>query len=94
MKKFLIKLILPLLHTIRKIISIIVYHTLPSSIQLNEIKGLLQPSSVWEYYKAEAIRDSYNHFKKYFSYSIFLPLDELREYSLNKALQNHKPGYY
>ena len=100
MKKFLKKLILPLLHTIRKIISIIVYHTVPSSLQLNEIKGLLQQirrvqsSSVWEYYKAEAIRDSYNHFKKYFSYSIFLPLDELREYSLNKALQNHKPGYY
>ena len=95
MNKLLKLLALAPLHLIRKIITVISNHAIPPKKEL-EI-------GVYRLYEEEQIRDSYNHFKKYFSEAIFLPteyttfpsmLEEIREYAINEAILNHKPDYY
>ena len=97
MKKLLKILIIPLLHlirriieVIRRIIEVISFHAIPSTPKLSVDKK----NSVYKYYTEDEIRDSYNHFKKYF-HDIFFDLRiNLRNYAIKKALSNHKSGFY
>ena len=79
------KLTLSLLHSIRKMISVILNHTIPSP----------RPSfHAFDLYTEDEIRSSYNHFKQFFYDAVFLEKKLLRDYAINEALSNHKRDYY
>ena len=105
MKQFLKNLVLSLLHLIRKIISVMLDHAIPPSPHdphnsHDELRDLYyhyrkdELRDSYYHYRKDELRDSYNHFKKYFHDAIFLEPGRIREYAINEAMQNHKPGYY
>ena len=79
-----------MLHIIRKIISVILNHAIPSPPPAPAGIGL-----AYQYYKEDQIIDSYNHFKKYFSDAVFLRSGKrMRKYAVGEAILNHQPDYY
>ena len=82
-KELLKKIIFPILHLIRRILLIIQNHCLPSSY-------LPSNQSSYNKYLSDELDKSYNHFKKYFKYSIFLNSDEIQKYAIEKSLTNDK----
>ena len=74
-------IILPILHFIRRVLTMLKKHCKPHYIAA-EI-----PSSA-ELYRNEQMLNCYNHFKKYFKNSIFLNTKKIREYSIITSLQN------
>ncbi len=79
-------LVLPILHSIRKILNIIKKHMMPDII--------IQPKKSYftahkMFYEEEEIK-SYNHFKKFFKSAIFLEEKKIKEYSILKALEINK----
>ena len=47
-----------------------------------------------KYYKEDELRDSYNHFKKYFHDSIFLDEENIRKYAISEAVSNHNSNHF
>ena len=87
MKKILRTIILPLLHLVRKILTVLKNHCLP----LLPIPDPPPPlPRMFAMYDEEEKINCYNHFKKYFKNSIFLDKDEIREYSIKEAIENDK----
>ena len=84
-KNLLKKIILPILHAIRKVISVLKNHCLPIS-----SPSPLAPTNSFAIYEKEELERSYNHFKKYFKTSIFLDRKAIREYSIKKAIDYDK----
>ena len=73
----------PLLHLIHRIISLI----------LDQAPH--PDNETYAFYEEEELRNCYNHFKKYFHQSIFLPsIDEIRDYAIYTAISNHQKEYY
>ena len=84
-KNLLKKIILPILHAIRKVISVLKNHCLPIS-----SPSPLAPPNSFAIYEKEELERSYNHFKKYFKTSKFLDRKAIREYSIKKAIDYDK----
>ena len=84
-KNLLKKIILPILHAIRKVLSVLNNHCLPTS-----LPSSLTPPNSFDMYEKEELERSYNHFKKYFKTSIFLEREAIREYSIKKAIKHDK----
>ena len=84
-KNLLKKIILPILHAIRKVISVLKNHCLPIS-----SPSPLAPPNSFAIYEKEELERSYNHFKKYFKTSIFLDRKAIIEYSIKKAIDYDK----
>jgi len=78
--------VLPVLHFIRRILTIIKKHCLPN--YTPEPPRLFKTS--YEFYVREEEEKSYEHFKKFFKSSIFLDTERIRKYALLKALSNDK----
>ena len=83
----LIKIILlPLLHFIRRILTILKKHCLPN--YTPEPPRLFKTS--YELYVREEEEKSFNHFKKYFKNTIFLDTNRIRKYAILKSQENDK----
>lgn len=74
-------IILPILHFIRRVLTMLKKHCTPHYIAA-EIPGSA------ELYRNEQMLNCYNHFKKYFKNSIFLTTKKIREYAIITSLQN------
>ena len=81
MKKIIKILLLPILHGIRKCITVIRNHCLP-----------LPPArfSTYDRYEREEFEKSYNHFKPYFKTSVFLEKHRIQEYAIKESIKNDK----
>ena len=84
--------LLPILHFIRRILTIIKKHCLPN--YTPEPPRLFKTS--YELYVREEEEKSYDHFKKFFKNSIFLDTERIRKYAILKALSNdeNESNYY
>ena len=89
-KEILRFLLIPILHSVRAIIRVILHHAIPR-------KELLPPppSNCFPYphtafgnFQKEESEKCYNHFKKYFKNAIFLDMAEIRKYAIKKAILN------
>ena len=47
----------------------------------------------FDLFREEEIKSSYEHFKKYFPNIVFLDKKKIREFSINKAIENHQENY-
>ena len=72
------KQILNFLKFIKRVLIFIKKNSLPQS----------QKRLAFEMYESEQLEKCYNHFKKYFSNSIFLDGEKIQEYAISKALKN------
>ena len=91
-KNILKKIILPFLHFIRKMLSVLKNHCLPFAPPSH-----YSVQSAYERYQIEEIEKSYNFFKKYFNSSLFFDDANLhREYAILEAKRNNKinDGYF
>jgi hypothetical protein len=50
--------------------------------------------SPFERYQEESLKNSYDHFKKYFAQAIFLKNFRIKNYAISKALGNKESGIY
>jgi len=91
MKKILKILILPILHLVREIITVLSRHAIPSSPPL---PPPTRRPVAYDFYTEVEIRSSYDHFKQYFSDAIFLDTYRLRVYAINEAISNHQPDHH
>lgn len=82
MKNILKAIILPILHLIRKVLSVVKNHVIPANSSLNTT------TTSYQIFCNEEMIDGYNHFKQYFYKAIFLERGKIREYSIRKALLN------
>lgn len=48
----------------------------------------------FERYQEESLKNSYDHFKKYFAQAIFLKNFRIKNYAISKALENKESGIY
>ena len=83
MEKVLKLIIFPLLHFIRRGLTVLKNHCLPQT-------PLPPHPSPYDYLDKETRINCYNHFKKYFENSIFLFEEQIREYSIKKSIKNDK----
>ena len=63
---------------IKRVLTFIKKNSLPQS----------QKRLAFEMYESDQLEKCYNHFKKYFSNSIFLDGEKIQEYAISKALKN------
>ena len=78
MIKILKKQTLNFLKFIKRVLTFIQKNSLPQS----------KKKLSFEMYESEQLEKCYNHFKKYFSNSIFLDGEKIQEYAISKALKN------
>ena len=77
-------LILPFLHLMRRILTVLKKHCSPN--YTPEIPRRYKTS--YELYLKEEELKSFEHFKKFFKEAIFLDTDRLRKYAIKKSLEN------
>ena len=78
MINLIVKLLIPVLSFIRKSLIIIKFYTSTKN------------QRVFEIYEKEEIKECYEHFKKFFSTSVFLDESDIKHYAIKKALLNDK----
>jgi len=85
-------IVLPILHSIRKVLTILKKHCSPNYIPEPPRSYI---SSYEMYTKEEEIK-CYNHFKKFFKNAIFLDTERIRKYSIQKSIENdnEQKSYY
>ena len=81
MFKKLLKITLPILHIVRKILVIFKKNIVPPPAPLTSMIAL--------YEKEETIK-CYEYFKPYFKSSVLIETAEIREYAIKKSLENDK----
>ena len=83
-------------HYIRRVLTFFKNEMMPRKLKKFETFTLRSETikSAYEIYIEEEIKSSYNHFKKYFNKTIFLKKWTLREYGMQKALDNHQENYF
>lgn len=100
MNKILKILILPILHFVRAILTFIIAsiknikyvlrkHCFPPKESLFSRPPTHKNLLAYDLYEDEQRKSSYEHFKKYFKTSIFLPTWDLKKYSINRAIENN-----
>ena len=92
MKTILKLIILPVLHIVREIITVLLRHAIPSP-SVPTPPPTPYPVA-YDFYSEVEMRNCYDHFKQYFSDAIFLDTYRLREYAINEAISNHHPDYH
>ena len=81
--KLIKKLVLPVLYSIRKILNILKKHMMPDIV----IRPKKSYFTAFDMFTEEEEIKSYNHFKKFFKTAIFLDESQIKEYSINRALE-------
>ena len=57
------------------------------------IINTIKEKKAFDLFKEDEIKSSYEHFKKHFHNIIFLDKKQIREFSIKKAIENHKNEY-
>ena len=89
MKTILKVLILPILHLVRQLITVLSRHAIPSPPNPPPIRRRV----AYDFYQEDQLQTSYDHFKQYFFDAIFLDTYRLRQYAIDEAILNHKADY-
>ena len=89
MKKIIKILVLPILHFIKRILTILKVHALPEAPKPRTSPFHYKKTS-YHYYQDEEIEKCYQHFKKHFKTSVFFEDRTIRDYAITQAIKNDK----
>jgi hypothetical protein len=87
------KIIIHFLNSIKKLLNFLKEHSFPNYKIIYPAKSYL---SIYRLYEQEEEKKCYEHFKKYFKSSLFLKGWKIREYAIQKAIDNDfdKKNFY
>ena len=87
-KEILRFLLIPILHSVRAIIRVILHHAIPRKEPEIPSNCFSYPHTAFDNLQKEESEKCYNHFKKYFKNTIFLDIIRIRNYAIKKAILN------